>query len=100
MASVAQTILDQLGSGKFAVMTGAKNFVGSANGLTFKLPGKNFCKNDINCVRVILDPTDTYTMQFLKIRGTKVTTVKEVTDVYNDQLQEIFTDVTGLDTSL
>ena len=37
--TVANTILQQLGGNKFRVMTGAKNFVGSNDALTFRLPG-------------------------------------------------------------
>lgn len=58
---IAQTILQQLGGNHFAVMTGAKNFVAIENGLRFQI-GRNATK--ANCVKVILDWDDTYTMQF------------------------------------
>lgn len=98
---VANTILEQLGR-SFAVMTGAKNFVGSPASLSFSLPGAGgFCKNGINRVHIKLDPSDTYTMTFYRLtRGTKLVTVATHTDVYCDAMQEIFTRETGLEVSL
>jgi hypothetical protein len=96
---VAKTILEQLGGNRFAMMTGAKNFVGSADSLSFKLPS-NFAKSGINFVRVTLDPSDTYTVKFLKIRGAKVTEIETREMVYCDTLQSTFKAVTGLDTHL
>lgn len=96
---VAQTILQQLGGNRFAVMTGAKNFVGSDDALSFALPS-NFARNGINRVRVTLQPSDTYTVTFFKIRGTKVAEIATRDDVYADSLQTVFKHVTGLDTHL
>ncbi len=98
--TVASTILAQLGGTRFLVMTGAKNLIAGANQLTFRLPGAGFCKNGINCVRVTLNGTDTYTMEFLKIRGMKVTTVETVEGLYDDMLRPVFTRATGLVTNL
>ncbi|MEI6881325.1 MAG: hypothetical protein WCK82_08350 [Bacteroidota bacterium] len=96
---VAVTILAQLGGNKFKVMTGANLFSTWEDkgnpGLAFKLPSR-IC----NKVIITLLPSDTYQMRFLKIRGVNVKTVREFTDIYADQLQEIFTEVTGLDTHL
>jgi hypothetical protein len=90
---VANTILKQLGGNKFRIMTGAKLFIGSENSVSFKI-GQN-CHH-INAVRVVFDPSDTYTMEFY--RGKKL--VQTCSDVYCDQLQSIFTEVTGLRTRL
>ena len=98
--TVAATILAQLGGSRFVLMTGAKNLLDGGNHLTFRLPGNGFAKNGINCVRVTLNGTDTYTMEFLKVRGMKVTTVETVSDVYDEALRRVFTRVTGLDTHL
>lgn len=99
--SLANEILAQLGGRKFLVMTGAKNLLALENGLQFRLPSApHFVKDGINCVQIILDPADTYTVKFMKIRGAKVTTVKECDDIYNDMLQSVFTCHTGLDTHL
>lgn len=99
--TVAKTILEQLGGNKFIVMTGAKKFVGSPNSLTFRLPGaRGFCKDNINSVQVTLDPNDTYTVAFARVRGSDIKVISMVRDVYCEQLQEIFTEQTGLLTSL
>lgn len=98
--TVANTILEQLGGNRFRVMTGAKNFIGDTKSLTFRLPGNGFCKDGINCVRVTLNPSDTYTIEFLKIRGMKVATVKTMSDVYSDRLRPLVAETTGLALSL
>jgi len=96
--NIAKTILEQLGGNKFVVMTGAKNFLNIGNGLSFKLPGAGFTKNGINYIKIILEPNDTYTMEFGRIRGTNYKIISQHSDIYFDQLQEIFTQETGLDT--
>ena len=96
---VANTIRQQLGGNKFSAMTGASNFIGSADALSFRLPS-NFAKDGINAVRVTLTPADTYTVKYLKVRGTNLKEIKVSEDVYADQLQADFKAVTGLDTHL
>jgi hypothetical protein len=102
--NVANTILSHLGGGRFTVMTGAKNYIGYDNALTFKLPGGGgFTKNGINYVKITLDPSDTYTIEFCKWRGgkaRKMTEIAKVEGVYCDMLREVFTRYTGLYTSL
>lgn len=99
--TVAKTILEQLGGGKFIAMTGAKNFLGDTNSLSFRLPGGGgFCKGGINYVKVTLTPADTYNVEFSRIRGQKVTLVDAAEDIYVDQLRSIFTRATGLAVSL
>jgi hypothetical protein len=41
-------------------MTGAKNFAGSENSLSFRIPGSGFAGDGINAVHITLDPSDTY----------------------------------------
>lgn len=96
---IATEILRQLGGNKFTVMTGAKNFIAIENGLTFRLPS-NFAKNKINVVRIVLEPSDTYTVTFLSMRGTKINEVSKHDGIYNDMLVSLFSKKTGLDTSL
>jgi hypothetical protein len=96
---IANTILSQIGGRQMASMTGAKNFVAIDQGLQFKLPS-NFAKDGINCVRVVLDPCDTYTVTFLKVRGTSCQQIASYDDTYCDQLRGLFEEVTGLRTSL
>jgi hypothetical protein len=98
---VANEILNQLGGRRFMVMTGAKNFVGSENSLSFKLPSKpHYVKDGINAVRITLTPADDYTVEFLKIRKFNVQTVAVVDQIYNDTLRQCFTNRTGLETSM
>ncbi len=104
---IAGTIWSQLGDNKFQMMTGAKNLVcGEKNGnvyITFKI-GRN--PAHVNFVTITLDWTDTYTMKFEKIRTNSKTfeiTRKEIATremVYDDMLQSVFTDITGLNTRL
>ena len=99
---VANTILSQLGGRRFTVMTGASNLVAGENFLQFKLPAR-MAKDGINRVRITLDPSDTYTVEFYKIGRAptfQVTKVSEHSDIYNDSLTELFTSKTGLHTSL
>lgn len=95
--TVANTILQQLGGRMFTMMTGAKNFTGTENSLTFRI-GQNCHK--INGVRITLTPADTYTVEFLRIRKFEVKTASKHEDIYFDQLRELFTAQTGMYTSL
>lgn len=92
---VAQTILSQLGGNRFVVMTGAKNLTGRADGLSFKI-GRNSHK--VTHVRVTLNARDTYTCEFLNIRGTNIKTLQTVDDVYCEDLQRVFKAATGIHT--
>lgn len=99
--TIATTILDQLGGGRFAAMTGAKCFAAIESGVRFKLPSKpGYIKNGINMVTVRLTPSDTYTVEYGKLRGMKYTVVATSENVYCDTLQADFLDTTGLFTSL
>ena len=99
--SVAETILAQLGGRRFIVMTGAKNLMSHTadNALSFRIPG-TMTKDRINYVKITLTPDDLYTMEFGKIRGTTYRVIETVEGVYCDMLRDIFTDKTGLETSL
>lgn len=99
--AIAETILSQLGGKRFIAMTGASQFIAIDSGLQFSLP-RNFAKDGINKMQVLLDPSDTYTVKALKCNYRKGTfeVVASHEDVYFDMLQSIFTDMTGLDTHL
>lgn len=94
---IARTILEQLGGNQFAMMTGAKNFIAAEKGLSFKV-GRN--SKSVSHVRITLDPDDTYSVEFIRVRAGKLTQVAKETGVYCDMLQNIFTEHTGLYTSL
>lgn len=88
---IAQEILNQLGGNRFIAMTGAKNLLNGGTYLQFDLGrGKK--------VRVNLDPSDTYTVTLYKwnARALECKTVAERSDVYAENLREVFTDLTGL----
>lgn len=99
--SVAKIILEQLGGNKFAVMTGAKDFAPGTNDLSFSLPSTpHFVRSGINRVKITLNGSDTYDIEFARARGLKYMVVENHYDIYNDSLRSVFTKVTGLETSL
>lgn len=101
MNDIARTILEQLGGKTFAVMTGAKNFASLDTTLLFSLPGSGgFTKNGINRVAILLNGLDLYDMVFTRVRGGNQTKIDERNNIYAEDLQRVFTDVTGLATSL
>lgn len=95
----AGEVLRQLGGNRFIAMTGAKDFFKDDKKamIGFKI-GRN-C-NNINYVRITLNSMDTYDLEFINIRKFKVTIKSKAEGVYNDQLQSIFTEYTGMDTHL
>ena len=96
--SVANEIYRQLGGNKFAVMTGAKNFIDLENGIRMKI-GRN--KTNHNWMEVTLNSLDLYDVAFAKI--TKLgerKSLKEYKNVYNDSLVELFERHTGMYTKL
>lgn len=90
-------ILEQLGGNKFVVMTGSKNFIDCGNALSMHLT-----RNKIGAkfLKIELKGDDTYIMTFSKLKNDSLVVLKEFNGIYNDQLQEIFTSVTGLYTRL
>lgn len=111
--TVAETIYQQLGGGRFTAMTGAKNFVALENGLRFRI-GRNASK--ANMVEIKLNGLDLYDIEFIKHtpysfkisrdgQSFKETpesfkTVAQFEDYYGDMLQGCFERVTGMYTSL
>ena len=95
---VANEILAHLGGSKFVVMTGSKNFAGDDNSLRM-----NLTRNKVSArfLKITLNSMDTYDLEFFGMsrKGDKL--VKATRDgIYCDQLQAVFTEVTGLYTSL
>ena len=91
--TVARTILNQLGGKQFTALTGAKDFVAGEDRLIFRI-GRN--PKRVTHVRVTLLPSDTYLMEFIRVRAGIVDTLHEASGVYFDQLQDIFEAHTGL----
>jgi hypothetical protein len=94
---VAKTILAQLGGSRFIRMTGSSNFTSDENTLTMKL-ARN--KSGATHLKITLTVMDDYTLTFLACRKFEVKTKVELTGIYADQLEEQFTEVTGLYTRL
>jgi len=93
------TLLQQLGGNKFMAMTGAKNLMVDKKEKSLHMRiGKN--SKGINHVKITLMPDDTYKMDFGKIRKMDYKVVRSVTGVYAEALQDVFTEVTGMYTSL
>ena len=96
--SVAKTILKQLGGNKFAVMTGAKNFVDCGDALSMKI-GRN--KTSSNYLKITLNMMDLYDVKFSRVSpkgGAR--SVTEYNNIFNDQLVEVFEKHTGMYTKL
>ncbi len=94
--NAAQTILQQLGGNKFIAMTGASCYSDGPNKLVVKFKGSKVA----NLMYVTLNSMDTYDVQICKFRGMDVKTVSHVNGVYCDMLRPMFTEITGLYTSL
>lgn len=90
---VAKEILNQLGGNRFCAMTGSNNFGAGENKLSMKLKRN---ASGANYLIITLTPMDTYTMEFVSVRGAKRTVKKLIENVYCDMLQSMFTDATGL----
>ena len=102
---VGNTIYRQLGGNRFRMMTGAKDMVwdGDSNSLQMKI-GRNSL--GANYLIITLNNRDLYDMRFESRRWNRKTydlniKVKgEYNDLYADQLQEVFTEATGLYTRM
>lgn len=96
--AVATEILNQLGGNRFATMTGSKHFGAGENSLSMKL-SRN--KANAQYLTITLNGLDLYDMQFVTIkRSFEVIVKEERSNVYAEDLQAIFTNITGLYTKL
>jgi hypothetical protein len=107
---VYKEILNQLGGNKFLTMTGSKNLLYSSENPNWL--SMHLIRNKIGAkyLKIKLTSMDLYTLTFStskkvldKSIGIKVDThviLKVVENVYFDMLQNIFTNVTGLNTHL
>ena len=95
---VAKIILQQLGGNRFAMFTGAKNFVAhneKLGALSLRVP-MNTTKDRVAMVKITLDYNDTYTVEFFKVRKNEATLVHKSEGIYCDMLQDCFLEHTGL----
>lgn len=96
---VAQTILSQLGGGRFVAMTGAHSFTSDRNALIFKFPQRPSTR--LFAAKITLTPADEYTVEFYAKAGRyDVRTAHIFEHVYCDQLSGLFESTTGLRVSL
>lgn len=95
--TVANTILCQLGGNMFRAMTGARDFLGDARSLRFRI-GRN--AHAITAVRVTLEADDTYTVDFIRGAGTRAYVARTRTGVYADVLRAVFELETGMYASI
>lgn len=97
--TVANTILQQLGGAQFRAMTGSRDFIGGSNFLIFRIGSG--AKKGINKCRVTLESNDTYTVEFFRLfKKLSFIPVSKHTDIYCDQLQDLFEAETGMYTTL
>lgn len=97
MSDVAKIILQQLGGNRFVAMTGARSFSSGSSGLSFRIRRSN----GIFGVVIRLTPEDLYEMEFLTYSGKEgVKAKKTLSGVHAEDMCRMFTEVTGLDTSL
>lgn len=95
---VATEILNQLGGRRFIAMTGSKNFVYDNYSLTMKLIRN---KAGAQYLNIKLNGLDLYDMVFCSFDKNCEKTIKsERHNVYFDDLQDIFTEITGMNTNL
>ena len=97
---VAETILSQLGHSiqRICIMIGGYGFVSSTDGVSFRFKVRS--KNGSNGLRITLDPSDTYTVEFLSVRGSSRKIKGKFSDIYAEDLRPLFERETGLYLSL
>jgi hypothetical protein len=103
-ANVADEILQQLGGPRrLKAMIGAKNFLSEKKGLGALrfdfMPGMGK-KGKVNFVRITLDPSDTYSVEFGFKTKSGYKKVSEFDNIYVEQLRKLFESETGLRLSL
>tara|TARA_R110000772_G_C13310310_1_gene440382 strand:- start:46733 stop:47047 length:315 start_codon:yes stop_codon:yes gene_type:complete len=94
---IANTILQQLGGGRFTAMTGSKHYVAMKSGLGMKLRRNT---SGANYLRITLNSMDTYDMEFMLITMKSMKTKALCEGIYDDMLASTFREQTGLNTNL
>ena len=90
VSAIAQEIFSQMGAGRAMMMIGG-NAMSDGDALVIKFKAR--AKASIKIIKVTLEPSDTYRVDFLTSRGT---TVRSVDDVYCDSLTKVIETETGL----
>jgi len=92
-SQVGKTIIEQMGGlARLVRFIGARDFKLFPQGMEFKWPNRQVSRG--NVFRVTLTPSDLYTVEFFSdtARGRKL--VKKMTDVYSENLVDVFEDHT------
>ena len=100
MPTFAATLIDQLGGNRFIAMTGAKEFVYDEKKSSLRFRIGRGAKNKANIVTIRLNDMDLYDIEFHYLRGINCRLISEHSDIYAEQLREMFTKETGFYTSL
>ncbi len=105
--AVSGEIVNQLGGNRAMSMIGTKKLVFSQNGndvtlnIHFAAKAKKVNGKSPNIFQVTyVHVSDLYTIAFLRIHGTNLTTLETTENVFCDQLVEMFETTTGLYLSL
>lgn len=93
---IANEILAQLGN-RAMVMMGARDVVAGASFVQFRIAAN---AKRINKIKIELDASDTYTIEFWNIRGMNAKKIAERSDVYVDAMHKVIEHETGLYLSL
>ena len=98
---ISYTIRAQLGARKFETMTGARDFIAIDRGLQFRLP-QHIAKNKCTHVFIELQGNDLYTVTFQRYNraALKMHAIAKFSDVSVERLRGLFTEQTGLNTSI
>jgi len=92
--AIGRTILQQMGgAGRLKAMLGMNYVRFLPSGVEFSWPNKTRTKG--NLVRVILEPSDTYKMEFFNATRGSRKLVKSLRDVYAEDLVHLFEHQTG-----
>ncbi len=98
--AVAAEILRQIGGRQAAMCIGlnAASLSQSeeGDGVSFRIKGSKNCQ----MIQILLTPSDTYTVRFLKFRKLETTRDEKFSDIYNDGLMDLIERQTGLYLSL
>lgn len=96
---VAETILAQLGGlRRLNVMLGVKYANTLQNGLSLGFTAQG--EGQINQIDILLEPSDTYRIEFYRVRGGRAVLKETYVAIYADSLKEAIKRATGLNLSL
>ena len=100
---ISDTIIKQLGGmNKINAMIGVKHvtYGRQATNIRFKARAKNRQGKTINQITIRLQPSDEYTIEFLRVRAGKTTEIETLKDVPVQNLKSAIEKTTGLYLSL